>query len=110
MAAQLETLKTVLAQLCDIVTLATASGRPGGDRQTRALPAPPAPSATRREDAILGVAGEEPREAAILRPPRREVAIFDTLRCDAILNMPRDAPSAEDGGARTRSRDLTTIK
>ncbi|XP_078733241.1 uncharacterized protein LOC144947761 isoform X3 [Lampetra fluviatilis] len=110
MAAQLETLKTVLAQLCNLVTPATGSGRPGGEQQTRALPAPPAPFATRHEDAILGVAGEEPREAAILRPPRREAAIFDTLRCDAILNMPRDVPSAEDSGARTRSRHLTTVK
>ncbi|XP_078715459.1 uncharacterized protein LOC144933958 [Lampetra fluviatilis] len=89
MAAQMETLKTVLAQLCDLVTPATGSGRPRGEQQTRVLPAPPAPSTTWHEDAILGVAGEEPREAAI----------FDTLRCDAILNMPRDAPSAEDSGA-----------
>ncbi|CAN0348921.1 unnamed protein product [Lampetra fluviatilis] len=90
MAAQLETLKIVLAQLCELVTPRTASGRPGGDPQASALPALSAPSATRHEDAILGVAGEERREAAILRSPRRGAAILDTLRCDAILNMPRD--------------------
>ncbi|CAM9931139.1 unnamed protein product [Lampetra planeri] len=104
MAAQLETLKIVLAQLCELVTPRTASGRTGGDLQAAALPALSAPSATRHEDAILGVAGEERREAAILRSPRRGAAILD------ILNMPRDESSAEDGAARSRSRHLTTVK
>ncbi|CAM9681359.1 unnamed protein product [Lampetra planeri] len=76
MAAQMETLKIVLAQLCELTTPRTASGRPGGDPQ--AFPALPAPSATRHEDAILGVAGEKRREAAILSLPRREdAAIFN---------------------------------
>ncbi|XP_061436704.1 uncharacterized protein LOC133361719 [Lethenteron reissneri] len=56
------------------------------------------------------MAEEERREAAILRPPPREAAILHTLRSDAILSLPRESPSAEDSGARTRSRHLTTVK
>ncbi|CAN0041552.1 unnamed protein product [Lampetra planeri] len=93
MAVQLETLKIVLAQLCELVTLRTALGRPDGGPQVAALPPLSAPLATRQEDAILGVAGEERREAAILRSPRREAAILNTLRCDAILNMPPVQPA-----------------
>ncbi|CAM9701823.1 unnamed protein product [Lampetra planeri] len=84
MAAQLETLKNVLAQLCELVTPKTALGRADGGPQVAALSPLSAPSATWHEDAILGVAGEERREAAILRSPRREAAILNTLRCDAI--------------------------
>ncbi|XP_078475171.1 uncharacterized protein LOC144736499 [Lampetra planeri] len=110
MAAQLETLKIVLAQLCELVTPRTALGRADGGPQVAALPPLSAPLATRQEDAILGVAGEKRREAAILRSPRREAAILNTLRCDAILNMPPGDSSAEDGATRSRSRHLTTVK
>ncbi|CAN0420436.1 unnamed protein product [Lampetra fluviatilis] len=77
MAAQLKTLKIVLAQLCELVTPRTALGRADGGPQVAALPPLSAPLATRQEDAILGVAGEE------WRSPRREAAILNTLRCDA---------------------------
>ncbi|CAM9829933.1 unnamed protein product [Lampetra planeri] len=78
MAAQLETLKIVLAQLCELTTPRTALGEADGGLQADALPALPAPSATRHEDAILGVAGEKRREAAILSSPRRgDAAIFN---------------------------------
>ncbi|CAM9295563.1 unnamed protein product [Lampetra fluviatilis] len=97
MAAQLETLKIVLAQLCELVTPRTVLGRTDGGPQVAALPPLSAPSATRQEDAILGVAGEERREAAILCSPRRGAAILNTLRCDAILNMP-PASHGVDGG------------
>ncbi|CAM9379086.1 unnamed protein product [Lampetra planeri] len=110
MAAQLETLKIVLAQLCELVTPRMALGRADGGPQVAALPPLSAPSATRQEDAILGVAGEERREAAILCSPRRRAAILNTLRCDAILNMPPGESSAEDGATRSRSRHLTTVK
>ncbi|CAN0019807.1 unnamed protein product [Lampetra planeri] len=110
MAEQLETLKNVLAQLCELVTPRTASGRADGGPQVAALPSLSTPSATRHEDAILGVAGEERREAAILSSPRQKAAILTTPQCDAMLNMPPDESSAEDGAPRSRSRHLTTVK
>ncbi|CAN0117788.1 unnamed protein product [Lampetra planeri] len=97
MAEQLETLKDVLAQLCHLVTPRTAMGRAEGGPQAAALPSLSTPSAMRHE-------------AAILRAPRRETAILTTPRFDAILNLPPDEPSLEDGVLRSRSRHLTTVK
>ncbi|CAN0235034.1 unnamed protein product [Lampetra fluviatilis] len=76
--AQLETWKIVLAKPCELTTPTTAVGKADGGLQADALPALPAPSATWHEDAILGVAGEKRREAAILSSPRRgDAAIFN---------------------------------
>ncbi|XP_078739832.1 uncharacterized protein LOC144953140 [Lampetra fluviatilis] len=122
-AAQLESLRAVLTQLCTLVTPTTSPGRPSGEHPSGALPTLPALSNTRHEAAILGVVGEERREAAILLPPMREAAIlgvvgderrgaaiFNTLQSDAILSLPHGSPSADDGGVGTRSHRLTTVK
>ncbi|CAM9783445.1 unnamed protein product [Lampetra fluviatilis] len=108
-AAQLESLKAVLTQLCTLVTSTTSSERPSGDHPTGALPTLSALSNTRHETAILGMAGEERREAAILPPPPRGAAILNTLRSDAILLLPQGSPSMEDGGAETRSHQMTFV-
>ncbi|CAM9674685.1 unnamed protein product [Lampetra fluviatilis] len=95
-AEQLETLKDVLAHLCHLVTPRTTMEREGAPRAAT-LPALPPPLATRQEDAIL-------------RAPRRQTAILATPRADAILNLPPEQPSLEDGVKRSRSRHLTTVK
>ncbi|CAN0110521.1 unnamed protein product [Lampetra fluviatilis] len=95
-AEQLGTLKDVLAHLCHLVTPRTTMEREGAPRAAT-LPALPPPLATRQEDAIL-------------RAPRRQTAILATPRADAILNLPPEQPSLEDGVKRSRSRHLTTVK
>ncbi|CAM9403638.1 unnamed protein product [Lampetra fluviatilis] len=110
MAEQLETLKNVLAQLCELVTPRAASEGDVGGPQEPGLSSMSTPSATRHEDAILGVAHDERREAAILGPPRRKAAILSTPRCDAMLNMPPDESAAGGCAPRIRSRHLTTVK
>ncbi|CAM9595774.1 unnamed protein product, partial [Lampetra fluviatilis] len=95
-AEQLETLKDILAHLCHLVTPRTTMEREGAPRAAT-LPALLPPLATRQEDAIL-------------RAPRRQTAILATPRADAILNLPPQQPSLEDGVKRSRSRHLTTVK
>ncbi|CAN0206859.1 unnamed protein product [Lampetra planeri] len=96
MAVQLEALKDVLAQLCQLVTPRTTEEAEGAPRAAT-LPALPPPLATRQE-------------AAILRVPRRQTAILDTPRADAFLNLPPEQPTIEENVKRSRSRHLTTVK
>ncbi|CAM9630921.1 unnamed protein product [Lampetra fluviatilis] len=96
MAVQLEALKDVLTHLCHLVAPGTMEDAVGAPRAAT-LPALPPPLATRQE-------------AAILRAPRRQTAILATPRADAILNLPPQPPPLEDGGKRSRSRHLTTVK
>ncbi|CAN0153147.1 unnamed protein product [Lampetra fluviatilis] len=78
MADQLGTLKNMLAQWCELGTPRVASEGEGGGPQESVLSSLSPPSATWHEDAILGAAGEERREAAILSSPRRgDAAIFN---------------------------------
>ncbi|CAM9866143.1 unnamed protein product [Lampetra planeri] len=83
MAEQLEALKDVLAQLCHLVTPRTTEEAEGGPRAAT-LSALPPPLATRRQTAILA-----------------------TPRADAILNLPPEEPSLEDGVRRSRSTGAT---
>ncbi|CAN0429541.1 unnamed protein product [Lampetra fluviatilis] len=78
MADQLGTLKNMLAQWCELGTPRVASEGEGGGPQESVLSSLSPPSATWHEDAILGAAGEERWEAAILSSPRRgDAAIFN---------------------------------
>ncbi|CAM9773884.1 unnamed protein product [Lampetra fluviatilis] len=96
MVVQLEALKDVLAQLCQLVTPRTTEEAEGAPRAAT-LPALPPPLATRQE-------------AAILRVPRRQTAILDTPRADAFLNLLPEQPTIEENVKRSRSRHLTTVK
>ncbi|CAN0285915.1 unnamed protein product [Lampetra planeri] len=96
MAVQLEALKDVLAHLCHLVAPGTMDDASGAPRAAT-LPVLPPPLPTRQE-------------AAILRAPWRQTAILATPRADAILNLPSQPPPLEDGGKRSRSRHLTTVK
>ncbi|XP_078736774.1 uncharacterized protein LOC144950510 [Lampetra fluviatilis] len=115
--AQLDSLRAVLMQLCTLVTTATRPDRPSGEpssgAETSAIGACatlPALSDKRQDAAILGVVGDEPREAAILLRPLREAAILTPPHGDAILSPPRGTPAAGDGDSGTRSHHLTTVK
>ncbi|CAN0051091.1 unnamed protein product [Lampetra planeri] len=96
MAVQLEALKDVLAHLCHLVAPGTMDDAIGAPRAAT-LPVLPPPLPTRQE-------------AAILRAPWRQTAILATPRADTILNLPSQPPPLEDGGKRSRSRHLTTVK
>ncbi|CAM9177130.1 unnamed protein product [Lampetra planeri] len=96
MAVQLEALQDVLAHLCHLVAPGTMDDASGAPRAAT-LPVLPPPLPTRQE-------------AAILRAPWRQIAILATPRADAILNLPSQPPPLEDGGKRSRSRHLTTVK